>query len=216
MAVRVGFGLALVVSVAGCSGPLGGGTLQIAGAGLAGGVLYRQRGGGVPLPIGTQGARLVWSVPTGAIVASLAGRPDRMPGTVAAAFGGLLLGHGAHQRSGAGLVAEDPAWQQMEAQTRWLGMVFGPYDRDWPAWRKEAWHYAGMTSTQALRLALLVAPVVPHRPRFGLVPLAAVLPTYWLGWRLPSTLPHLRQGTEVGEFLTGVATTIAVLLAARG
>ena len=188
----------------------------VVGAGMVGGALYRQRGGGVPLPIGTQGARLIWSVPTGLFVAALAGELWLAPVVVATTFGGLLLGHGAHQRSAQGLVNEPAYWEQDELASGWLSHIFGPYDRDWPTWRKELWHYAGMATIQTLRIALIVAPVLAFEPTLAWAIPAGLFPAYWLGWRTPSDIPHLEQGSEMGEFLTGVAIFVALLLAGGG
>lgn len=207
--------LTTATTLSGCTLPLGppelaGATL---GAGLVGGALYRQRGGGVELPVGTQGARLIWAVPTGLLVAGLSGQPWLAPATTAAAYGGLLLGHGAHHRSGEGLVDEPPQFEQTESITGWLPTVFGPYDRSWPAWRKEAWHYAGMSTIQMARIAMTVAPVLAYRPQLAWAIPAGLFPAYWLGWRTPSDMTYLREGSEMGEFFTGFAIFSALMLA---
>ena len=62
---------------------------------LIGAVLYRVRGGGLGLSLGTQGARLAWVLPTGALLGLLAGAPYSVfPALWATLFLGLLIPHG--------------------------------------------------------------------------------------------------------------------------
>ena len=188
--------------------------LMVGGVALAGGLLYRQRGGALELPIGTQGARLLWAVPTGVLVAGLAGAWWLAPIVAGTTFAGLLLGHAAHQRSGEGVEHEPADYRQDTPLTGWLEQAFGPYDRDWPAWRKELWHYGGMTTVEVTRVALIVAPALAFDPGLAWAILGGLFPAYYLGWRTPSDVPQLEQGTAVSEFLTGLVIFLTIILAA--
>ena len=113
MSERVRRGLALLVvlamlptPLAGCASALLVPMATISGTAMAGGLLYRQRGGALELGIGTQGARLVWAVPTGVLVAGLAGAWWLVPIVTGTAFASQMLAHAAHQRSGVGLERE--------------------------------------------------------------------------------------------------------------
>lgn len=128
-------------------------------AAVAGGVLYRVRGGWDPVPIhGTQAARLVWCLPTGWFLWWLSGGPLWLwPATALAAFLGLLIPHG-------------------------FGMIW-PVTGDRPTLRA-----IGMALVGVVRVALAVAPcawiAAPWlwwAVAFG--PLHALV--YWIGWRLP-------------------------------
>jgi hypothetical protein len=204
----------LLVPVAVVSAKIGTGGLVVAGTAVAGGLLYRQRGGALDLGLGTQGARLVWAVPTGVLVAGLAGAWWLAPVVAGTAFAGQLLGHAAHQRSGAGLEHEPAGYRQDTPLTGWLTAVFGAYDPAWPAWRKEAWHYAGSSTVAVVRAALIVGPALALDPVLAWAIPAGLFPAYVVGWRVPSDLPHLEQGSEVAEFLTGAMLFLALMLAA--
>ncbi len=186
----------------------------VSGTAMAGGMLYRQRGGALDLGIGTQGARLVWAVPTGLLVAGLAGAWWLAPLVAGTTFAGQLFGHAAHQRSGAGLDDEPADYRQTTPLTDWLETVFGPYDRAWPSWRKELWHYAGSSEIELIRATLIVAPALAFDPGLGWAILTGLFPAYEIGWRLPSDQPYLKQGTEVAEFLVGASLFLVLTLAA--
>lgn len=138
----------------------------------AGAVLYRVRGGWHLLgAIGTQAARLVWSLPTGALVAVLAVGPLWIgPATAAGAFAGLLIPHGP------GMV-----WPVAPAADR-LRLALG------------------MVAIGAVRLALMAAPAaLTVTPWLWLAVAAAPLhaAAYWLGWRLP-VQPEWRRNGQRG------------------
>jgi len=192
---------------------LGTGGLVVASTAVAGGLLYRQRGGALDLGVGTQGARLLWAVPTGVLVAGLAGAWWLAPIVAGTTFGGLMLGHAAHQRSGDGLDNEPPEYREDTTLTGWLAEAFGPYDPAWPAWRKELWHYAGMTTVVA-RVTLIVAPALAFDPALAWAILGGLFPAYVVGWRTPSDVPHVEQGSEMSEFLTGAVLFLTLMLAA--
>ncbi len=198
----------------GCASPLLVPVMAASGTAVAGGLLYRQRGGALDLGLGTQGARLVWAVPTGVLVAGLAGVWWLAPIVAGTTFAGQLLGHAAHQRSGQGLDHEPAEYRQDTPLTGWLAEAFGPYDPAWPAWRKEAWHYAGSSTVAVVRTTLIVAPALVFDPSLGWAILAGLFPAYAVGWRTPSDLPYLTQGSEVAEFLTGAALFLALMIAA--
>lgn len=221
MSERVRRGLALLVvlamlptPLAGCASALLVPMATISGTAMAGGLLYRQRGGALELGIGTQGARLVWAVPTGVLVAGLAGAWWLVPIVTGTAFASQMLAHAAHQRSGVGLEREPDTYRQTTPLTGWLVAAFGPYDTAWPAWRKELWHYAGSSTVEVVRAALIVGPALALDPGLGWAILAGLFPAYGLGWRIPSDLPELQQGSEVAEFLTGAVFFVALMLAA--
>jgi hypothetical protein len=204
--------LAIVILLPGCVSPL---LVPVtAGTAVAGGLLYRQRGGALDLGLGTQGARLVWAAPTGVLVAGLAGAWWLAPVVAGTAFAGQLLGHAAHQRSGAGLAREAAGYREETPLTGWLPAVFGPYDAGWPAWRKEVWHYAGSSTVAVMRAALIVGPALAVDPVLAWAIPAGLFPAYFVGWRTPSALPHLRQGSEVAEFLTGATLFLTLMLTA--
>lgn len=127
---------------------------------LVGGFLYRTRGGFDPVegfPGGTQSARAVWCVPTGALVGFLTG--DILVGVLTAltTFLGLMIPHG----------------RQMD-----LGRLNGDALED-------AWHLFAIGQSR-LFLTLLPAAVTLDY-RLLLVSLGAVFHSlaYWIGWKLP-------------------------------
>ena len=187
--------------------------LIVGSVAMTGGLIYRQRGGALDLPIGTQGARLLWAVPTGLLVAGVAGVWWLAPIVAASSFGGLLLSHAAHQRSGDDLDHEPAGYREETPLTSWLEPVFGPYDRAWPAERKELWHYAGMATIEVTRIALIVAPALAFDPSLAWAILGGLFPAYFIGWRTPSGVPELEQGTAASEFMTGVVVYLSILLA---
>lgn len=174
---------------------------------IVGGILYRQRGGGIKLPIhiGTQGARLIWSIPTGVFVGIICGIWWVGILSGIGVFLGLLFGHGGHQRSYFALENESPNWDHNEWLTAWV-----PYGENWGKWRKEIYHWFGMGFIQLVRIGLFISPGIWFAPELVWVLLSAFFPAYFIGWRIPSKIPLLLQGTEVGEFLTGFAIWAAL------
>lgn len=157
---------------------------------LIGGLLYRQRGGGIDLPIGTQGARLIWCIPTGALVAWLLG--DWHVGVVVAilAFAGLMIPHGAYQDDGTcgGTPVSDA-----------IGM-------------------SAVNCVRGCLIALPIAISTFGTPYGWSLPAMAYLPAfsgpmYWFAWQIPSKIPHLEQGAALGEFFTGCLFWAGILLA---
>ena len=156
---------------------------------LLGGLLYRQRGGGIDLPIGTQGARAVWCIPTGILVAALTGNWWLAPAVAAMAFLGLMIPHGAFQDD-------------------------GTYAGDWLT---DAIGMSGVCAGRGALMTVPISALywgwgtVDVLPMILLPALAGL--AYHIAWKIPSTIPHLERGCALGEFMTGCLIWGGILLA---
>lgn len=186
-----------------------------------GAALYRLRGGWLRDLTGdkrwwngSQAMRLIWSIPTAALVTALV-EPTPIVTTglalVASVFASMaLIGHGAHMTFDRARWFQ-PGTNRTEGLTVWLPLVFGEPVPSWSDARFVAYNVLGMSVIGLVRNLLALAPLWaslfygateldPHR-------LAAVLvtytlfglthgPLYWLGWKLG-------RSSATGELLVG-------------
>lgn len=154
---------------------------------ILGGLLYRQRGGGIDLPIGTQGARLVWCIPTGVLCAMLFGNWWLLPAVATAAFLGLMIPHGRFQDVG---TCGDSVLHDV------VGM-------------------SCVCNIRGVLIYLPVILIAHQSPILVLLLPLLAGPAYWLAWRIPSTIPHLERGCALGEFFTGCLFWAGITLPAE-
>lgn len=189
-------------------------------------IAYRFRGGGFKdlfsVELGTQLTRvLFWSLPTAFCVAGYSKLYLNISnseiiilsiGIFIMAFVGLLIGHGAHMRSREGIVNEPDRWEKVEPFTFWLENIFGKYDTNWPSFKKELFNYIGMSFINTLRLCLFALVMVWFFGNivFLMLPFA-LFPAYYLAYRIPSNIYMIQRGTELGEFLTGLQYSSAIM-----
>ena len=178
----------------------------IIGAALAGGWLFRCRGGGPPRWLPRQAARLLYAAILTGPAWWLASWWAALA-TVVLTFAAVTRGHGDWQDLG-----------RMPAdRDEWLNPVVRLFVRDDISWSHDAVGMAlsGMTYTAPLAVAVgwLYDPVAG-----ALVAIAGLgkVIAYIAGWALrealgPNAGPrHLKMGTEIAEALTGVIQVGAV------
>ena len=188
-------------------------------AAVAGGALYRLRGGwfsNLARRYGwewggkqrTQTMRAIWSVPTACLFALTLGLSWPIAlALVVSTFAGLaVLGHGAHMVfDSAYYVEQVPTKGKTEILTGfWLPALFGGIpDPTWSHARVAAYNMIGMSSIGLARNIITAAPLA-----FAGEPIAAAIyaasgllhgPLYWLGWRINGT-------SHTSEVLVGAAS----------
>ena len=142
---------------------------------MLGGLLYRQRGGGIDIPLGTQGARAVWCVPTGVLAWAQTGSVEVGAIVAVTQFAGLMIPHGTFQDNGTcgGTVFSDAVGMSMVVLVRSLLTVIAVDLAGGGAW------------VAMVAVSFLAGPA------------------YALAWRIPSTIPHLERGCALAEFFIG-------------
>lgn len=184
---------------------------------LAGAVLYRVRGGWLKefVPsIGSTPGRLLWTLPTAALAAWLAGAGWLVFAALCASvLAAASLGHGAHMIFDAKVAKAMTAAKTEMLTAWWLPRVWGGQvpDDTWPDDEVNHYNMMGMSFIGAVRNALALLPLAFVAP-VGVALYAATGlahgPLYWLGWRIT---PDIRAA----EFLVGALSwaTIAMVLA---
>jgi hypothetical protein len=188
-------------------------------AAIAGGALYRLRGGWFSELCRrygwewggkqrTQTMRAIWSIPTAILFAWTLGLSWPIAlALVVSTFAGLaVLGHGAHMVfDSAHYVERVPTKGKTEILTGfWLPALFGGIpDSTWHHSRVAAYNAIGMSSIGLARNIITAAPLA-----FAGEPMAAAIyaasgllhgPLYWLGWRINGT-------SHTSEVLVGAAS----------
>jgi len=175
--------------------------LTIIAAALLGAALYRVRGGGIPTG-STQLARLIWAVPTAALLVWAAQAPwyAHIPALLLTFAGIAWIGHAAHMDLGHILKGSPFApkdGEHFEVVTRWiLGMGF------WD-------DFLGLSAIgfcRGLGMGGSVAVWAPEMLALVAIMAAAHPLAYAAGWKLS---PH-RWACPIGECLTGAACWAAV------
>lgn len=199
-------------------------------AALIGALLYRLRGGWLRDLTGdkkwwngSHAMRLIWSLPTAALVTALA-EPSPIVyaglALVASIFASMaLIGHGAH------MTFDRKAWfgpsvNRTELLTGWLPRVFGEPVATWSDARFVAYNIVGMSAIGLVRNLLALAPLwLAHFPgasgqaltsiAIGLIAYALIGlthgPLYWLGYRIG-------RSSAAGELLVGGTSWAALVL----
>lgn len=200
-------------------------------AAVVGAVLYRLRGGwfrdltgSQKWWNGSQAMRLIWSLPTAALIAWQAETTWLGFGVlVVTVFASLaLIGHGAHMVYDRATLAE-AHWSQpegfkgdLELLTFWLPDAFGGRPNfEWPEGLVYAYHATGMSFIGAVRSLLAVLPVLfIGDPAYLFAALYAVGglahgPLYLAGWKLG-------LDSRGGELLVGAWTWFVIVTLGAG
>lgn len=155
---------------------------------LLGGLAYRFRGGLFPqLSLPHTVRRLAFILALGASLYVSTGLWWAWL-LALAAYPGVAMGHGSYQDLGRGLQPDNEF-------IRPLVRFISPWPEGSPGYDAIGLALTGLAAS---------APLAALHWWFGLVGLAK-LPMYALGWIIPSKLPQLRRGPELGEFLFGAA-----------
>lgn len=195
-------------------------------AALIGATLYRLRGGlfrdltgDKRWWNGSHAMRLIWSLPTAALVTALA-EPSPIVyaglALVASIFASMaLIGHGAHMTFDR-KVWFGPGVNRTELLTGWLPRVFGEPVATWSDARFVAYNIVGMSVIGLVRNLIALAPLwlMPFVSSHGGIGIAAAVymlsglthgPLYWLGYRLG-------RSSAAGELLVGGTSWAALVL----
>lgn len=199
-------------------------------AALIGAALYRLRGGWLRDLTGdkrwwngSQAMRLIWSIPTAALITALV-EPTPIVTTglalVASIFASMaLIGHGAHMTFDRARWFQ-PGTNRTEGLTVWLPLVFGEPVPSWSDARFVAYNVLGMSVIGVVRNLVALLPLWLTRfpgaadQELSAIAIALLLytatgalhgPLYWLGWRL-------RGNSATGELLVGGLSWAALVL----
>lgn len=181
-------------------------------------VAYRVRGGGFLKLPGTQAARLVWGLAMFGTASTAAHAPlwvCAVTGLLAALSMIDCGGHGEHQDLGR-------MWPGYTKDGKTYELLTWPFRRlferawSWPFWRREILDAAAMSWIGVCRGVATVPLVAFYDSTFATCIVAGYAlqgPAYWLGWRVPWTLPGLAaRSTEWGELFTGAAVALPLVL----
>ena len=153
---------------------------------LLGALLYRLRGGALSAlwQRGDVPSRLAWALPTGALCGLLAGSWWVSAVTAITVYLASLIEHGWCQSSDTGgqIDALDAACMSSVVIGIGLAIAVPVY-----------------LLTDAVWLPVLAGSALAG-------------PAYWAGWRIESSVPDLRTGTEIGEALTGGAIWAGIII----
>lgn len=185
-------------------------------------VLYRLRGGAISVitnklfgkTIGTISTRLIcWVLPI-TLLYFLSGYEPVIVGLVfLTTWAGISMGHGTFQDDGT------------EVQTfNWFAPFMPLYSMNWPRWTRITIDAIGMGIVNAVRGVLIIAPILflSKNPLAWqnlclVLPLLATGIAYFIGWRIPISLPEVREkSTEWGELLTGALYGLGFYLSLFG
>lgn len=191
-------------------------------AAIAGGILYRLRGGwfsNLARRYGwewggqqrTQTMRALWSVPTGLLLHFLAGGPWYLaPLLIVSVFASLALyGHGAHMVFDAKQFIAFSKNKTELLTEWWVPNVFGGIpDTTWPHWKVTAYNLAGMSFIGLVRNTTAILPLSAVNEWGALIfALTGLLhgPLYWAGYRINGT-------SHTSEILVGAVTWATIVL----
>lgn len=191
-------------------------------AAIAGGILNRLRGGwfsNISRSLGwewggkqrTQTMRLIWAIPTAALVYFLGDYPwGLLPALVVTFFASMaLLGHGAHMIfDNERFIRESK--NKTELTTRWLPFVFGGLpDETWPDNKVTLYNLIGMGFIGLLRNTIAMLPLLILHPSPWVFIYAAsgILHggLYWIGNKVNGT-------AEMGEVAVGSFTWASLVV----
>lgn len=174
---------------------------------VAGAVLNRIRGGWLTgvLPGGVTVKRIAFGVGAG-LIAWAAGLLWWKAALLAVlVWLGMTFGWGAYMDMGRNPLGH------LDEPERPIFWIIGQAAPGWSFRRRWIFDAAGMT----LRGLLLFGPLALVLP-WPVVAGALLMPLcYEIGWRVPSSIPHLAQGPEVAEVLFGAAVYAVILAALR-
>lgn len=184
--------------------------MEVIGAALAGALLYRIRGGWLKAywpDIGSTIGRVLWVVPTAALVTVLGGYSWLIFALLCGAvLASASLGHGAHMIYDAKMAKGLPEKHKTEMLTSWwLPAAWGGRkpDDDWSDDEVHRYNMMGMSFIGVVRNHIAVLPLVAIAPA-GVALYAASGaahgPLYWIGWRIRG------GGIQVAELLVGAAS----------
>lgn len=182
-------------------------------AALAGGALYRLRGGALKAwwpGIGSTAGRLLWVVPTAALIALLAGTGWLTFGLlIVSVLASASLGHGAHMIFDTRLyhVIGGP---RTELLTRWwLPYIFqGEPKASWADDEVTAYNMTGMSAIGFVRNLIALLPLIAVAPAAVVAYAGTGLahgPLYWLGWKIT---PDIRAA----EVLVGAFSWLTIVV----
>lgn len=179
---------------------------------------YRLRGGGFIQFGRTQPARACWAISFLVMVFAYAHAPWQAAylATPVLAFLSLIAtGHGEHQDLGRGKAGSSLDGKPYEIAT-WPIRALIKRSDDWPFWQRELFDAACMSWIGLLRGVIATAAIAPFDPSFAIrviIGNALMGPAYWLGYRVPLTLPGLAaRTTEWGELFTGFCIALPFLI----
>lgn len=179
------------------------------------GLFFKYRGGGFDF-LGTQEARMIWTIPFTILVSVLYQNvPLITPFYVFSLiififiFLGLLLGHGAHMVMGRGTSFKKE--DRTEMITTWLPVyqITTPFIQRWLI------DFVGLSFIYLVRFLLIIIPILITTNSFSILISLVIIPLPALGYSFGWWVQKYNQyfyPTVIGEFLTGCSLSLGIMI----